>query len=238
MKSAPLVLAAIVLMASAMSSSLHAQTPPGAGCVRLAEQRLANTTIRSAEPVATGSFTPPARTTQSPICRRSAASPARSLRRRTRRFCSKCGCRSRAGTASSPASATAAGPGVISFPQLADQLRRGYAAASTNTGHAGGRRPQRRAVRVREAGAADRLRLSLTPRDGAAREGACRGVLRQASRALLFHRLLLRRLRRPDGGAALPRPTTTASSPACRRTTGRDSWPETSTRRWRCSRMA
>ena len=72
MKSAPPVLAAIVLMASAMSSSLYAQTPPGVSCARLAEQRLANTTIRS-EQVTTGSFTPPGTTNAignlPPFCR-------------------------------------------------------------------------------------------------------------------------------------------------------------------------
>ena len=95
--------------------------------------------------------------------------------------------------------------GTISFGALGDQLRRGYATASTNTGHEAAPGVEHGPVRAREARTADRLRVPLASRDGAQGEEPGAGVLRQAGRALVLHRLLVGRLRRPDGGAALSR---------------------------------
>ena len=136
MKSAPPVLAAIVLMASAMSSSLYAQAPPGAGCARLAEQKLANTTIRSAEPVTTGSFTPPGTTNAignlPPFCRVAGTiAPTPDSQILFEVWLPLEGWNGKFSGVGNGGWA-----GVVSYPQLADQLRRGYAAASTNTGHA------------------------------------------------------------------------------------------------------
>ena len=82
-----------------------------AACEGLANRQLANTTITAAQPVTTGSFTPPG--VDQPDHQPAAVLPRRRRRSRrpaTRRSSSRCGCRSRSGTASSPAWATAAGP--------------------------------------------------------------------------------------------------------------------------------
>ncbi len=204
MRSAVPVLAVTVLVASAMSSSLYAQTPPGPGCARLAEQKLANTTIRSVEQVTTGSFTPPGTTNAianlPPFCRVAGTiAPTPDSQILFEVWLPLEGWNGKFSGVGNGGWA-----GVISYPQLADQLRRGYAAASTNTGHAA-------------AGGLDAARFAFEKPEqlldfayrshhemALPREGDCRGVLRETSRALLFHRLLLRRLRRSDGRSALP----------------------------------
>ena len=60
-------------------------------------------------------------------------------------------------------------------------------------------------VRAREARTTHRLRVPLAPRDSGQGQEPRAGVLREAGRARVFHRLLLGRLRRPDGGPALSR---------------------------------
>ena len=57
-------------------------------------------------------------------------------------------------------------------------------------------------VRTREAGTTHRLRLPRPSRDGGQVQEPGAGVLRQAARARVFHRLLVGRLRRSDGGPA------------------------------------
>ena len=74
-------------------------------------------------------------------CRRSAASRPRSSRRATPTSRSRSGCRRPAGTASSRRSATAAGTATSIRARWRRALRRGYATASTDTGHEGGGGP-------------------------------------------------------------------------------------------------
>ena len=87
-------------------------------------------------------------------------------------------------------------------------LTRGYASASTDTGHV------ERSDLGREPRQGDRLRPSRDARHGRCRQGADDGVLRQAAGARLLQRLLERRPAGDDGSAALSRRTSTASSPA------------------------
>jgi feruloyl esterase len=115
-------------------SSLHAQ-PLGAACDRLAEQSLPNTKITAAQAVTAGSFTPPGSTNAianlPPFCRAAGVITPTSdseilfevwmpLENWNGKF---------AGVGNG------GWAGAISFGGLGDQLRRGYATASTNTGH-------------------------------------------------------------------------------------------------------
>ncbi len=114
-----------------------AQTAPAVACERLAEQRLSNTTISAAQAVTGGSFTPPgstnAMTNLPPFCRVAGviAPTAESqivfevwlpLQNWNGKF---------AGVGNG------GWAGSVSFGPLGEQLRRGYATASTNTGHEG-----------------------------------------------------------------------------------------------------
>ena len=143
------------------------------------------------------------RRTRSRGCRRSVACPARSRRRPSRRFCSRSGCRSNGGTASSPASATAAGQASFRMGRWPNNSAR-LCSGLDEHGPRGGARSERGEVRVRQAGTTDRLRLPRSSRDGSEGEGARRGVVRQAGGTSVLHRLFVGRLRRPDGSAALP----------------------------------
>lgn len=132
-----LVLALIVpsAVAAGMPHDDRAQTDPAASCAALAAQRLPDTTIASAEAVAAGSFTPPG-----------AGGPIANLPA----FCRVAGVI--APTAESrirfevwlpldkwngkfSGVGNGGWAGTISYGALAEQLRRGYASASTDTGH-------------------------------------------------------------------------------------------------------
>ena len=129
----------IVGPASVILITVHtaafAQAPSAESCVSLARQQLPGTTIATAEAISTGSFTPAGSTNVignlPPFCRVAGviAPTAESqivfevwlpLGNWNGRF---------AGVGNG------GWAGTISFGPLADQLRRGYAAASTNTGH-------------------------------------------------------------------------------------------------------
>jgi feruloyl esterase len=126
--------AAVVLSLSI--SALRAQAQPsGAACASLAERTLPNTTIAAAQAVTTTSFTPPGSNNAignlPPFCRVAGVIAPTSeshilfevwmpLDKWNGKF-SGVGNGGWAGT--------------ISYGPLADQLRRGYATASTNTGH-------------------------------------------------------------------------------------------------------
>ena len=125
----------LALAFCSFSTRASAQTASSAACASLAEQKLPNTTITSAQPVTSGTFTPTGSTNPianlPPFCRVAGVIAPTSdsqilfevwlpLEKWNGKF---------AGVGNG------GWAGVISFPQLADQLRRGYAAASTNTGH-------------------------------------------------------------------------------------------------------
>ena len=112
-----------------------AQTVPAVACESLAEQKLPDTTITAAQTVSSGSFTPPgstnAITNLPPFCRVAGAIAPTSDSRilfevwlPLEKWNGKFAGVGNGGWA-----------GAISFGPLAEQLRRGYATASTNTGH-------------------------------------------------------------------------------------------------------
>lgn len=116
-------------------SAAPRQTDPAAACASLAQQRLSNTTITAAEAITGGSFTPPrsnnAITNLPPFCRVAGAiKPTNEsnilfevwlpLQKWNGKF---------AGVGNG------GWAGNISYNLLVDQIRRGYATASTNTGH-------------------------------------------------------------------------------------------------------
>jgi Tannase and feruloyl esterase len=117
---------------------LRAQADRAAACASLANQPLPNTTITTAQAITGGSFTPPgstnAMTNLPPFCRVAGTiAPTTEsqilfevwlpLDNWNGKF---------AGIGNG------GWAGTISYGQVQDQLRRGYAAASTNTGHQGG----------------------------------------------------------------------------------------------------
>ena len=119
----------------ALAADLHAQTPPDTACSGLAQRSLPDTTISAAQTVTTGSFTPPGSTNLitnlPPFCRVTGViAPTKDsqilfevwmpLEKWNGKF---------AGVGNG------GWAGVISYGPLGDQLRRGYATASTNTGH-------------------------------------------------------------------------------------------------------
>ena len=125
----------LALAFCSFSTRLSAQTASSDACASLAEQKLPNTTITSAQSLTSGTFTPTGSTNPianlPPFCRVAGVIAPTSdsqilfevwlpLEKWNGKF---------AGVGNG------GWAGVISFPQLADQLRRGYAAASTNTGH-------------------------------------------------------------------------------------------------------
>jgi tannase/feruloyl esterase len=126
---------AAALLALVFISAAPTHSAPALVCERLSDVRLPNTTITSAQPVTGGSFTPPGSTNAianlPPFCRVAGAiEPAKDshilfevwlpLEKWNGKF---------AGVGNG------GWAGTISFGALAGQIRRGYAAASTNTGH-------------------------------------------------------------------------------------------------------
>jgi feruloyl esterase len=123
------------LSAVFMTVTASAQTLPAVTCESLAGRQLPATTIANAQEVTTGSFTPPGASNAianlPPFCRVTgviAPSPDSQVRFEVwlplKTWNGKFAGVGNGGWA-----------GVISYQPLAEQLRRGYAAASTNTGH-------------------------------------------------------------------------------------------------------
>ena len=125
----------VVLLAGALVSAAPKPAAPALVCERLADVRLPNTTITAAQPVTGGSFTPAGSTnaiTNLPLFCRVAGviEPTKDshilfevwlpLEKWNGKF---------AGVGNG------GWAGTISFGALAGQIRRGYATASTNTGH-------------------------------------------------------------------------------------------------------
>ena len=191
---AVIVVVGIVLMCSSRAA---AQTVPATACERLADAA-ASKHDDCRGPVRHHGLVHASRLDQRacPICRRSVALPASSRPRVNRRFSSRSGCRFRTGTASSRAWATVGGP--VACPSARSQTSSGAAMRPPRPIPATRRRPGMNAaqIRVREAGTARRLRLSLPPRNHASGESAGAGVLRQGSRTLLLRRVLVGRIRR------------------------------------------
>ena len=129
------VAAAGILVFLFFPAGVPAQTAPAAQCTGLAELHLANTTITAAETVTSGSFRPPGSTNAitdlPPYCRVAgviAPTPDSEILFEVwmpiERWNGKFAGVGNGGWA-----------GTISFGPLGAQLRRGYATASTNTGH-------------------------------------------------------------------------------------------------------
>ena len=108
--------------------------------------------------------------------------------------------------------------GVISYRELGDALRGGYATASTDTGHVGGRGT----FALGSSREADRFRVALRTRDDREGQGRHPGFLRQRAQAFVLERLLHGRAGRASRKRRNSRTITTASSPE-RRPTGRPS---------------
>ena len=128
------VLTVLVLCPWSVSRTV-AQSAPSAACASLLDQRRPNTTITAAQAVTAGTFTPPGSTNPitnlPPFCRVAgviAPTPDSQIRFEVwlplERWNGKFAGVGNGGWA-----------GTISYGPLAEQLRRGYAAASTNTGH-------------------------------------------------------------------------------------------------------
>jgi feruloyl esterase len=130
-----LVTSTTILSLCLAESELLGQSPPDAACTSLAQRSLPHTTIGTAQAVSSGSFTPPGSTNPivnlPPFCRVAGViAPTRDsqivfevwmpLEKWNGKF---------AGVGNG------GWAGNVSYGALGDQLRRGYAAASTNTGH-------------------------------------------------------------------------------------------------------
>lgn len=127
--------AAILAAALTLAAPALAQTPDAGACAALASLKLADTTVSAAEPVTGGAFTVPGSTNAianlPPFCRVAgiiAPTPQSEIRFEVWLPLAKWNGRL-AGVGNG------GWAGTISYPALAEQLRRGYAAASTNTGH-------------------------------------------------------------------------------------------------------
>ena len=136
-------------------------------------------------------------------CPRSAGSRASSVRRATHRSSSRCGCRPRAGTGSSRAWATAASPGRSRTTASPRAVERGYAAASTDTGHKGSGIDATWALghpeKIVDFG--HRAIHEMTVKAKA----VVAALLRRGPAPLVLRLVLERRPAGADGGAALPR---------------------------------
>jgi len=117
------------------SPVMRAQTNPTAACAGLADTQLPNTAIEAAQAITSGSFTPPgwtnAITDLPPFCR--VTGVIKPTRESNIRFEIWLPLRNWNGRFAGVGNGGWAGD--ISFSALAQQIRRGYASASTNTGH-------------------------------------------------------------------------------------------------------
>lgn len=129
----------IVGSASAILIIVHtaalAQTPSAESCASLARQQLPRTTITTAEAIGTGSFTPAGSTNVignlPPFCRVAGVIAPTTESQIVFELWMPLG----NWNGKFAGVGNGGWAGTISFAPLADQLRRGYAAASTNTGH-------------------------------------------------------------------------------------------------------
>jgi tannase/feruloyl esterase len=125
----------MLILSAVFVSTMWAQTDPAAACARLADQKLTATTITTAQAVTNGSFAAPGSNNPirdlPPFCRVAGVIAPTSeshivfevwlpLEKWNGKY---------AGVGNG------GWAGFISYGPLADQIRRGYAAASTNTGH-------------------------------------------------------------------------------------------------------
>ena len=190
------------VVASGFSRTMAVLQP--VACEKLAGVRLPDTTITAAETVKGGSFTPPGSTNPianlPPFCRVAGAiKPTKDsdilfeVWLPLEQWNGKLAGVGNGGWA-----------GTISFGALGTQIRRGYAAASTNTGHVAvsGENMAKFAFEHPEqlTDFAYRSHHELATKAKA----IAQAVLRQGARARLFRRVLVRRLRRVDGSAAVP----------------------------------
>jgi feruloyl esterase len=126
---------AFVLAWLAVTGSRPLAQTPAAACTTLATRVLPNTTITAAQEVTSGSFTPPgatnALTTLPPFCRVAGViAPTVESEIRFEVWMPLANWNGKLAGVGNGGWA-----GVISYGPLGEQLRRGYAAASTNTGH-------------------------------------------------------------------------------------------------------
>ena len=126
------------MLSASLAAALHAQSDRAAACTALANAALPNTSITAVQAVTGGSFTVPGSTNTMnnlpPFCRVAGTIS----RHRSRTFDLKSGSLWTTGTGSLPGVGNGGWAGVISYGQLQEELRRGYASASTNTGHQAG----------------------------------------------------------------------------------------------------
>jgi Tannase and feruloyl esterase len=118
-----------------ISTTAAAQSTPAVTCESLRGQRLPTTTISSAEAVMSGGFTPPRATNAignlPPFCRVAGViAPTSDSQIRFEVWLPLSSWNGKFAGVGNGGWA-----GAISYPQLAEQLRRGYATASTDTGH-------------------------------------------------------------------------------------------------------
>ena len=130
-----LAICTLCLSTTTVAQPPSAQTPTPASCAELAAQRLPDTTIRTAEAVTSGSFTPPgsrnAITNLPPFCR--VAGEIAPTRDSHILFEAWLPLQTWNGRFSGVGNGGWAGS--IPFGGLAEQIRRNNASASTNTGH-------------------------------------------------------------------------------------------------------
>ena len=199
----PVAVMLAVAFVVAFVARAAAQTAPAVACERLAEQRLSNTTISAAQTVAGGSFTPSgstnAMTNLPPFCRVAGviAPTADSqivfevwlpLQNWNGKF---------AGVGNG------GWAGSVSFGALGEQLRRGYATASTNTGHEGA--PGMNAARFAFEKPEQLIDFAYRSHHETAvqAKALAQAFYGKGSRTFLFHRVLVWRIRGPHGGAAV-----------------------------------
>jgi feruloyl esterase len=128
-------LAVVAIVSNAPAAVPSAPTVPPDVCTSLAEQRLPDTTITTAQPVTTGIFTPPggsnAITNLPPFCRVVGV-----IRPTTdSRILFEVWLPSQEWNGKFAGVGNGGWAGTISYGGLAEQVRRRYASASTNTGH-------------------------------------------------------------------------------------------------------
>jgi feruloyl esterase len=125
----------VIVSVAALLAGVRAQTDPAAACAALASRQRSNTTITAAEAIASGSFTPPgasAPMANLPAFCRVAGIIAPTKESRIR-FEVWLPLEKWNGRFSGVGNGGWAGN--VSYGALADQIRRGYASASTDTGH-------------------------------------------------------------------------------------------------------
>ena len=198
---------------------LTAPVLAAAPCEELASAAPPHVTVTSARVVPSGPFATPGRGGQTPValpahCRIAAiAAPTADSR-----IASRCGCRPKNWNGKFQAVGNGGWAGTISYPAMAAALPRGLR-DGVHRHRPRGRQRARSPIGHPEkiVDFAYRAVHEMTVQV----EGAHRRVLRPRPAALVLERLLDRRPAGPDGGAAVSRRTSTASSRARRPTTRR-----------------